>query len=113
MPKNPRRVRDELCDSKVGHVNSDMLSGHEDGRNRVVRVCDARASEGWHAVMAKRGVPLGMHRMNPEHVDPDPSDRPLPADVPVREQPEDEEEDEDEDEHDSGEDEDADEGYSE
>ena len=59
------------------------------------------------------GVPLGMHRMNPEHLDSDPSDLSLRAGIRMREEPEDEEE-EDEEEHDGAEeDEDGDEGYSE
>jgi hypothetical protein len=63
----------------------------------------------------KRGVPLGMHRMNPEYLGlfRDPSDLSLPADIRMKEEPEDEEE-EDEEEHDGAEeDEDGDEGYSE
>jgi hypothetical protein len=32
-----------------------------------------------------------MERMNPEHADPDSSDRSLPADILLREEPEDEE----------------------
>jgi hypothetical protein len=60
-----------------------------------------------------RGVPLGMHRMNPEHLDSDPFDLSLRADIRMREEPEDEEE-EDEEEHDGAEEnEDGDEGYSE
>jgi len=30
---------------------------------------------------------LGMHGMNPEHLDPEPSDRSLPADVLLRQEP--------------------------
>ena len=61
----------------------------------------------------RHGVPLGMHRMNPEHLDSDPSDLSLRAGIRMREEPEDEEE-EDEEEHDGAEeDEDGDEGYSE
>ncbi len=55
---------------------------------------------------------LAMHRMNPEHLEPHPSDRSLLTDILLREEPEDEEEDEEE--HDGGgEDDDGDEGYSE
>jgi len=51
--------------------------------------------------------------MNPEHLDSDPSDLSLRADIRMREEPEDEEE-EDEEEHDGAEEaEDGDEGYSE
>jgi hypothetical protein len=60
----------------------------------------------------RRGVPLGMHRMNPECLDSDPSGLSIAVTVLLREEPGDE--DEDEEEHDGGgEDEDGDEGYSE
>jgi len=78
----------------------------------VVGVCDAGASEGLHAVMTKRGVPLGMHRMNPEHLDPDPSDRSAAADILLRNEPDDEEDDEEKHDRDE-ENDDSDEGYSE
>ena len=55
------------------------------------------------------GVPLAMHRMNPECFEPHPS----LIDILLREEPEDEVEEEDEEENDGGEDEDGDEGYSE
>jgi hypothetical protein len=67
-----------------------------------------------HAVMAKdsRGVPLGMHRMNPECLDSDLSGVSITPTILVREEPDDD--DEDEEEHDGGgEDEGGDEGYSE
>ena len=65
-----------------------------------------------HSVVAKgwRGVPLGMHQMNLEYFDDDPSYNSVPADVLLREEPEEEE---DEEEHDDKEDDDGDEGYSE
>jgi hypothetical protein len=61
------------------------------------------------------GVPLGMHRMNPECLDSDPSGRSITLTILLREEPDDE----DEEEHDGGggedeeEDDDGDEGYSE
>ena len=56
-----------------------------------------------------RGVPLGMLRMNPEHLGPHSSDPSLLKDILLREEPEDEEEDEED--HDGGgEDDDGDEG---
>ena len=62
------------------------------------------------------GVPLGMHRMNPEYLDPDSSDRSVTADILLRQEPdEDENDEEEEDEGDNKEedDEESDEGYSE
>ena len=57
-----------------------------------------------------RGVPLGMHRMNPEHVAPDHS---VADDIFLREEP-DEEEDEDENNGEAdGDDDEGDDGYSE
>jgi hypothetical protein len=105
---------------EVRLVNLDVLSGVTTiGRNCIrrclrcgsqIRIASGRGP--------RRGVPLGMHRMNPEHLDSDPSDASLPADIRMREEPEDEEEEneeeENEEEHDFGEeDEDGDEGYSE
>jgi len=59
------------------------------------------------------GVPLGMHRMNPECLDSDRFGPSIAVTILLREEPEDEEEEDDE-EHDGGvEDEDGDEGYSE
>jgi hypothetical protein len=76
-----------------------------------------------HSVVAKswRGVPLSMHRTNPEPLAPDPSDA---ADDRLREEPDeeqDEEQDEEEEEDngkddgddDGGDDDDGDDGYSE
>ena len=77
----------------------------------VVGVCDAGASEGLHAVMTKRGVPLGMHRMNPEHLDPDPSDLGSRR-YSFEDEPDDEEDDEEKHDRDE-ENDDPDEGYSE
>jgi len=54
-----------------------------------------------------------MHRINPEYLAPDPSDRSLLADILLREEPEDEEEEDDEEHHGGDDDEDGDEGYSE
>lgn len=59
-----------------------------------------------------RGVPLSMHRMNLEHLDPDPSDRSAGADILLRDEPDDEEDDEEKRDTDE-EDDDPDEGYSE
>jgi hypothetical protein len=65
-----------------------------------------------------RGVPLGMHRINPEYLDPDSSDRSLTADILLRQEP-DEDEDEEEEDEDEGDDkeedddEESDDGYSE
>ncbi len=60
----------------------------------------------------RRGVPLGMHRMNPEYLAPAPSDLSLPANILLRDEPDDEEDDEEK--HDRDEkDDDSDEGYSE
>jgi len=69
---------------------------------------------------AAQGVPLGMHRMNPEYFDPeyfepeyfDPAsvDRSVAADILLKEEPDEEEEEEEEDESN---DDDTDEGYSE
>jgi hypothetical protein len=72
-----------------------------------------------HSGVAKRrrGVPLGMHRMNPEYLDPDSSDRAVTADILLRQEPDEDEneEEEDEDEGDDKEedDEESDDGYSE
>jgi hypothetical protein len=57
-----------------------------------------------HSGVAKRrrGVPLGMHRINPEYLDPDSSDRSLTADILLRQEP-DEDEDEEEEDEDEGE----------
>jgi hypothetical protein len=60
-----------------------------------------------------RGVPLGMHQMNPEHLDPDPSDHSAAADVLLREEREDEEEEEDHGKDRKDDDNDGDDGYSE
>jgi hypothetical protein len=69
-----------------------------------------------HSVAAKRrhGVPLGMHRMNPEYLDPDSSDRSVTADILLRQEPDEDENEEKEDE-DEGDDDDeeTDDGYSE
>ncbi len=54
---------------------------------------------------------LGMHRMNPEYLDPDPSDGKV-TDILLKEEPDEEEEDEKEQEGDE-EGDDGDEGYSE
>ena len=62
------------------------------------------------------GVPLGMHRMNPEYLDPDSSDRSVTANILVLQEPDEDENDEaEEDEGDNKEedDEESDEGYSE
>jgi hypothetical protein len=60
------------------------------------------------------GVPLDMHRMRPEHLEPEISDRSVAADVLAREEPDEEEEEEEEDngEADDNEDDEQD-GYSE
>ena len=73
-----------------------------------------------HSVVAKRrrGVPLGMHRMNPEYLDPYSSDRSVTADILLRQGP-DKDEDEEEEDEDGGDDkeedddEESDDGYSE
>jgi hypothetical protein len=57
----------------------------------------------------RRGVPSGMHRMNPECLDHEPSDRSAVANMLLRVEP-DEEEDEDDSKED---DDDDDDGYSE
>ena len=54
---------------------------------------------------------MGMHRMNPGHLDPDPSDR-AAADVLLRDEPDDEEDDEEKHDRDE-ENDDPDDGYSE
>src|SRR5947209_346764 len=55
-----------------------------------------------------RGVPLGMHQMNPECLDPDSSDGSMIADILLRQEPDEdeneEEEDEDEEDEDEGDD---------
>jgi hypothetical protein len=88
----------------------------------VVRYREAVLTNPLHSVVAKqrRGVPLGMHRMNPEYLDPDSSDRSLTADILLRQEPdEDEDEEEEEEEEDEGDDkkeeddEESDDGYSE
>ena len=71
-----------------------------------------------HSVVAKRrrGVPLGMHRINPEYLDHDSSDRSLAADILLRQEPDEDEDEEEEDEGDDKEEEDdeeSDDGYSE
>jgi hypothetical protein len=59
----------------------------------------------------RQGVPLGMHRVNPETSNPEPSDPFVTADILLREEPEDEK---DEEEHEGGEEnDDEDDGYSE
>jgi hypothetical protein len=59
----------------------------------------------------RQGVPLGMHRVNPEISNPEPSDPFVATDILLREEPEDEE---DEEEHEGGEEnDDEDDGYSE
>ena len=75
-----------------------------------------------HSVVAerRRGVPLGMHRINPEYLYHDSSDRSVTADILLRQEP-DEEEDEDEgegedkedDKEEDDDDEESDDGYSE
>ena len=45
-----------------------------------------------------RGVPLGMHRMNSEYLDPDSSDRSVTADILLRQDPDEDENEEEEDE---------------
>lgn len=59
---------------------------------------------------AAQGVPLGMHRMNPEYFDPASFDRSVAADILLKEEPDEEDEEEEEDESN---DDDTDEGYSE
>jgi len=59
----------------------------------------------------RRGVPLGMHRKNPECFDADSSDRSEAADLLFREEPDEEEDEEEEDGEEK--DDDGDEGYSE
>ena len=51
-----------------------------------------------------------MHRMNPEHLDSDPFDLSLRADIRIREEPEDEEEEDEEEHGGTEEDEDGDQG---
>jgi hypothetical protein len=53
-----------------------------------------------HSVVAKRrrGVPLGMHRINSEYLDPDSSDRSVTADILLRQEPDEDENEEEEDE---------------
>jgi hypothetical protein len=63
------------------------------------------------AVANVHGVLLGMSRIRPQCLDPEPSDRSIAADVLLREEPEEEEDDEEEDDDDNKEDDD--EGYSE
>jgi hypothetical protein len=62
-----------------------------------------------------RGVPLGMHRMNPKYLDPDSPDRSVTADILLRQEPDEEEEEEDDGkkEDDDDEDDETDDGYSE
>jgi hypothetical protein len=61
-----------------------------------------------------RGVPLGMHRMNPEYLDPDSSDRSVTADILLRQEPdEDEDEDDGDDKEEDDDDDETDDGYSE
>jgi hypothetical protein len=74
------------------------------------RVCHLWA---WRSVMAKdwRGVPLGMHRMNPECLDSDRSGPSIAFTILLRGEPDEEEEEEDRKEEDD--DGDEDDGYSE
>ena len=60
----------------------------------------------------RQGVLLGMRRIRPKYLDPDPSNRSVTADVLVREEPEEDDEDNDE-EDDEDEDEEEGDGYSE
>ena len=137
MPKDPSACEKPIVRFEVRHVNTNisgvstfpvlrkpnkLMSGAQHGvllpcagrilsRSSCAGVGDAEAIEGWYSVMAKdwRGVPLGMHRMNPEYLDPDLT---AVADVLLREEPDEEEEDEEE--NGAGEeDDDGDEGYSE
>jgi hypothetical protein len=86
----------------------------------VVRHREAVLTSPLHSAVAKRrrGVPLGMRRMNPECLDPDSSGRSLTADILLRQEP-DEDEDEEEEDEDEGDDkeedddEGSDDGYSE
>jgi hypothetical protein len=112
MPKNPRRVRNRLCDWRFGTSTAISFGCNENGRKCVVRVCDAGVIEDCTQSWPMRGVPLGMHRMNPEHPDPDPSDRSTAGDILLREEPDDEEDDEEKHDRDE-ENDDPDEGYSE
>jgi hypothetical protein len=56
-----------------------------------------------------------MHRMNPEYLDPDSSDRSMTADMRLRQEPDEDEEEEDDrkKEDDDDDDEESDDGYSE
>ena len=54
-----------------------------------------------------------MHRMNPEYLDPDSSDRSVTADILLRQEPDEDENDEEEEDDGGEEDEDGDDGYSE
>ena len=74
--------------------------------------CPATAAAKGGAVTRITAYHLGMHRMNPEYLDPDPSDRAV-ADILLKEEPDEEEEDEEEHDGDDKEDDDGDEGYSE
>jgi hypothetical protein len=56
---------------------------------------------------------LGMHRMNPEYLDPDSSDRSVTADILFRQEPDEEEEDDRKKEDDEDDDDETDDGYSE
>jgi hypothetical protein len=100
--------------SEVRQVNSDMFTG-------VTKTQQTTASEFAMPESARdctrswlnRGVPLGMHRMNPEHLDPHPSDRSAAADIFLREEPEDDEEEEDDGKDEKDDDSDGNDGYSE
>jgi hypothetical protein len=110
MPKNPRRARSQLCDSRFG-TSTSTCSQALRKRNKLVAVCDAGAIEGLDAVIAKvwRGVPLGMHRMSPECLDFDRSSLSIAVTILLREEP-DEEEDEEEDDRKEEDDDENDEG---
>jgi hypothetical protein len=72
-----------------------------------------------HSVVAKRrrSVRLGMHRINPEYLDPDSSDRSLTADILLRQEPDEDEEEDDrkkeKEDDDDDDDDENDDGYSE
>jgi hypothetical protein len=61
----------------------------------------------------QHGVLLGMRRIRPKYLDPDPSNRSVTADVLVREEPEEDEEDDDEEEDEDKDEEEEGDGYSE
>jgi hypothetical protein len=98
---------------EVRHANSDLLLGLTNTERTASSqfATPEPIGDRTHS-WSMRGVPLGMHRMNPEHLNPDPSTLSAAVDVLLREEPDDEEDDEEKHDRDE-ENDDPDEGYSE